>query len=81
VLEGAFSEKRGANEPETLFIMVGIGGRHLDDCFCRIGVSSVSIPFARKWLKSSVEGFSDVGAKGKGRSRLDDSGPVDGFGG
>ena len=36
-------------------IIWSVGGKHLAQRFWGIGVSGVSIPFARKWLKSSLE--------------------------
>ena len=55
LLEGAFYEKGGAKGSEAVFIT---GSEEVDTSIQRfwgVGVSSVSNPFARKWLKSSRE--------------------------
>jgi hypothetical protein len=59
VLEGSFLRK-GAKGPEALLNMVG-RGIHRDQCFFGIGVRGISITFAHKWLKSSVERLSEKG--------------------
>jgi hypothetical protein len=41
-------------QPKTVSTIVG-RDRHIDHGFWGIGVSSVSIPFTLKWLKSSLE--------------------------
>ncbi len=43
--------------------MVGIGARYLDHRFWGIRLRSVSIPFARKWLKSSLEKLSEKSSR------------------
>ena len=45
---------RGANSLLALLHMVG-RGIHPDHRFLGIGVKGISIPFAHKWLKSSLE--------------------------
>jgi hypothetical protein len=57
LLEGSCSDG-GAKSLLALFHMVGRGIRS-DHNFLSIGVKGISIPFAHKWLKSSVEKLSD----------------------
>ena len=52
LLEDAFLEKMGEGA-KAVSAWVGEGKR-LNQCFREIGASSVSIPFVRKWLKSSL---------------------------
>src|SRR5688500_2761702 len=49
--------------------MVGVGGSNLDQRFCAIRERGISIPFARKWLKSSGETVWKI-AEGVSRAHL-----------
>jgi hypothetical protein len=60
------SQKRGKG-PQTLSNMVG-GGRSLDQRLYGIGERIISIPFAHKWLKSSVERLSGKSLEGCNRA-------------
>jgi hypothetical protein len=58
VLEGTFSEKSGVRRGQKSYSSWSVGGRHFDHRFCGIGVRGISIAFAHKWLKSSLERLS-----------------------
>ena len=57
-LEEAFLRKVGREGAKAVSPWSG-GAKHLDQRFWSIGASSLSIPFARKWLKSSSRHFGE----------------------